>query len=168
MKTKSILLTAFILPIFFIAQISSAKELSNRLGVGYADQFSESMPGITVRYYPDPKLGISAVLAVDTEEENSKFGFMAKLYRILGNEFMEDNLNFYMGTGVGLISLEENNESDSGFEIIAFYGAEFFFTGLENLGFSFEAGVGVTSINSEVRFRTMGDHPIKAGMTFYF
>ena len=29
--------------------------------------------------------------------------------------------------------------------------------GLENLGLSFETGVGVTSIDNEVRFRTIGD-----------
>ena len=150
------------------APLAEAKDLTNRLGVGYSDQFSESMPSLSIRYYPDAKLGVGAALGVDTKEEESRFGFMAKLYRILGEGFMEDQLNFYMGTGVGLISVEVGGESSSGFELIAYYGAEFFFTGLENLGFSFEAGVGVTSVDSEVRFRTMGDHPLKAGMTFYF
>jgi len=155
---------------FSILPVAEAKELANRLGIGYSNQFSEDLPSMAIRYYPDPKLGIGAALGVDTKEDESKFGFMVKLYRVI---FTEDNLNFYMGTGAGLISLEEDDgtgdtESDSGFELSGFAGAEFFFTGLENLGFSFETGVGVTSINSEVRFRTIGDHPIKAGMTFYF
>lgn len=147
-----------------------AKELGNRLGVGYSDQFSESMPSLALRYWPDPKLGFGAALGVDTQEDNSKFGFMVKLYRII---FTEDNLNFYMGTGAGIISLETPTSatastSDSGFELTGFCGGEFFFAGLENLGLSFEAGVGVTSIDSQVRFRTIGDSPIKAGITFYF
>ena len=155
----------------FITLPAQAKELSNRLGLGYSDQFSESLPSMAIRYFPDPKLGVGAALGVDTKEDESKFGFMVKLYRII---FTEDNMNFYMGTGAGLISLEERDatsgdvESDSGFELNGFAGGEFFFSGLENLGFSFETGVGVTSINSEVRFRTIGDHPIRAGVTFYF
>lgn len=146
-----------------------AKDLTNRLGVGYSNQFSEELPSLSVRYWPDPKLGFGAALGVDTEEDNSAFGFMAKLYRVI---FSEDNLNFYMGTGAGLISKEVTNgttsDTDSGFELIGFCGAEFFFAGLESLGFSFEAGVGVTSISSDVRFRTFGDHPLRAGMIFYF
>ena len=152
--------------IFLISTTTWSKELTNRLGVGYSEQFSEPLPSITLRYYPDAKLGLGAALGVDTKEDESKFGFMVRLYRII---FTEDNLNFYMGTGAGLISVEEpGQDSNSGFELIGFCGAEFFLTGLENLGFSFEAGIGVTSIDSETRFRTIGDHPVRAGITFYF
>jgi hypothetical protein len=158
-----------VVSVLLVAATGWSKELSNRLGVGYSDQFSEQLPSMAIRYFPDPKLGIGAALGVDTKENEAKFGFMVKLYRLI---FVEDNMNFYMGTGAGLISIEETTtaatESDSGFELSGFCGAEFFLTGLENLGFSFEAGVGVTSIRSEVRFRTIGDSPIKAGLTFYF
>ncbi len=156
---------ALVILMAFAPQLSFAKELPERLGVGYSNQFSEEIPSIAMRYYPDPKLGVGLALGIDTDDGSSKFGFMARLYRII---FPEDNMNFYMGTGAGIISIEENNSTDSGFELSGFCGAEFFFTGLENLGFSFEAGVGVTSIDSEVRFRTIGDHPMKAGVIFYF
>jgi len=158
-----------LLAITATTSLAHSKDLSSRLGIGYSDQFSESVPSMVVRYYPNPKLGLSAALGVDTDEGNSKFGFMVKLYKVI---FTEDNLNFYMGTGVGLISYETTTSgqtsSSSGFELAGFAGVEFFFTGLENLGFSFETGVGVTSRDSEVRFRTLGDHPVRAGMTFYF
>lgn len=152
---------------------AEAKDLTNRLGVGYADQFGVEggLPSLAVRYYPNPDLGVSAQLGVDTEEDNSKFGFLAKVYRIV---FQEDNMNFYMGAGAGLISREKYNttagtsDNDSGFEVSGYVGGEFFFTGLDSLGFSFETGIGVTSISSEVRFRTIGDHPMRAGITFYF
>ena len=147
-----------------------AKELANRLGVGYSNQFSQELPSLALRYYPDPKVGVGAQLGVDTEEDKSKFGFAAKLYRVI---FTEDNLNFYMGSSAGIISIESTDsagksKSNSGFELTGFCGTEFFLPGLENLGFSFEAGVGVTSIKSEVRFRTIADSPVRAGMTFYF
>ena len=164
------------LPVLVLAGFTTtanAKDLTSRLGVGYANQFgiSGGLPSLAVRYYPNPDLGVSAQVGVDTEEDASKFGFLAKVYRII---FQEDNMNFYMGAGAGLISREQQNtttntsDNDSGFEVSGYIGGEFFFTGLDSLGFSFEAGIGVTSISSEVRFRTIGDHPMRAGITFYF
>lgn len=142
-----------------------AKDLTSRLGLGYSEQFSTELPSVALRYWPDPKFGLGAALGVDTEDDNSRFGFMVRLYRII---FTEDNMNFYMGTGAGLISIETANDNNSGFELNGFFGGEFFLPGLDSLGFSFEAGVGVTSISSEVRFRTIGDSVMKAGVTFYF
>lgn len=147
------------------AGVAEAKDLSNRLGIGYKNQSGIDLPSLALQYYPGADLGVSAALGVDTQNNQSRFGFMAKLYRII---FQEDNLNFYMGAGAGLVSEETNGTNESGFDLMGFGGAEFFFPGLENLGFSFETGVGVTSISSGVRFRTIGDHPLRAGITFYF
>lgn len=160
------------------SSIAFAKDLTNRLGVGYANQFGvrdstglEGIPSLAVRYYPNSEVGISGQIGIDTQEDASKFGFLAKVYRIV---FTEDNMNFYMGGGAGIVSIEQANDTntgfdnESGFEVMGYVGGEFFFAGLESLGFSFEAGVGVTSIDSEVRFRTIGDHPLRAGITFYF
>jgi hypothetical protein len=142
-----------------------AKDMSNRLGVGYKNQSSVDLPSIAVQYYPGADLGLSAALGVDTKSQNSRFGFMVKLNRII---FQEDNLNFYMGAGAGLLSQETAGSNESGFELMGLGGAEFFLPGLENLGFCFEAGTAITSVSSGVRFRTFGDSPIRAGMMFYF
>ena len=144
-----------------------AKDLTNRLGVGYKNQSAIDLPGVAVQYYPSADLGFSATLGVDTQTNSSKFGFNARVYKII---FAEDNLNFYMGAGAGLVSqqLAPSTTTDSGFELAGFGGAEFFLTGLENLGFSFEAGAGIISVTSGVRFRTFGDSPLKAGIIFYF
>ncbi len=153
----------------FLPSLGYAKDLSSRLGVGISDQFAtQNLPSVTVKYYPSMDLGFSAALAVDTEKDNSKFGFLVKMYKLLPGGFMEENLNFYMGGGAGLLSTETAGDNDSGFELTGFAGAEFFFAGLDNLSFSFEAGIGIVSISSEVRFRTIADHPFRAGMTFYF
>lgn len=150
---------------FTLSVGAQAKDLTSRLGIGYSDQFSEPLPSIGIKYWPDAKLGFGAALGIDTEKDNSRFGLMARLYRVI---FTEENLNFYMGTGAGLLSIETAGKSDSGFELGGFFGSEFFLPGLENLGITFEAGVSVTSVTDEVRFRTYGDSPIRAGMTFYF
>jgi len=165
MRFSKVLGLAALSSIILMAPNAFAKDLTNRLGVGYKNQFGIDMPAVAVQYYPGPELGFSASVGVDTEEDNSKFGINAKLYRII---FQEDNLNFYLGAGAGMLSQEIASENESGFELMAFLGAEFFFTGLENLGFSFEAGTAVTSLSSNVRFRTYGDHPLRAGIMFYF
>jgi len=144
---------------------AQAKELTNRLGVGISNQFGESLPSLAIRYYPNAELGVSTSLGVDTEKGNSKFGLMARMYRVI---FMEDNLNFYIGAGAGILSVETNGKNESGFEVSGFLGTQFFFYGLDSLGFIFEGGVGVTSLSSEIRFRTLGDHLLRAGVVFYF
>lgn len=149
------------------SQAVLAKDLGSRLGVGYANQFGldEDLPSIALRYYPNSDYGIMGALGVDTKKNNARFGAQAKIIKIV---FKEDNLNFYTGAGAGLVSHEVSGSTDSGFDLSGFLGAEFFLPGLENLGFNFETGVGVTSVSSEVRFRTIGDHPLKAGIFFYF
>lgn len=160
----AILLVGFFFGVF-APNTCQAKDLMNRLGIGYRNQFAADLPGVAVQYYPGADLAVSGVMGVDTQKDNSRFGMMAKLHRII---FHEDNCHFYMGAGAGVLSVETAGSNQSGFELLGFGGTEFFFSGLENLGFSFEAGVAVTSLSSSVRFRTVGDSPLKAGMTFYF
>lgn len=149
------------------SNVAHAKDLSSRLGIGYADQFgvTRQLPSLAIRYYPNADYGLMGTLGVDTTKNNSRFGAGVKIMKIV---FREDNLNFYTGAGAGIVSQEESGKTDSGFDLAGFAGAEFFFPGLENLSFNFEAGVGVTSISSEVRFRTIGDSPLRAGIFFYF
>ena len=169
-----------VLSLIGVTDSTWAKDVSGRLGIGYTDQFSIDIPSVTVQYYPNQELGVSTTLGVDTQEGNSKFGFMVKVYRIL---FVENQMNFYIGSGAAIISqkwtskLPSNKASDAdknsddnvtGFELNGYVGGEFFIPGLDSLGFSFEAGVGITSMSSHVRFRTFGDHPVKAGIIFYF
>lgn len=156
--------------IIFNSQLASAVDLANRLGVGYSNQMSADLPSFTAQYYPNSMMGMSVALGVDTEKNSSDFGLLFKLYRIV---FTEKNMNFYMGGGAGLLSTEVANttggvDNRSGFELSAFVGGEFFFSGLESLGFTFEAGVAVRSDSQGARFRTVGDHPLRGGIIFYF
>lgn len=156
-----------LLGISLFGAVGGAKELGSRLGVGYSNQFglSRELPSVAMRYYPNSDYGLMGALGIDTEKDNSRFGFMVKIVKII---FKEDNLNFYTGAGAGLVSEETLGHNESGFEMLGVLGVEFFLPGLENVGFSFEGGVGVTSISSEVRFRTIGDSPLRAGIVFYF
>jgi hypothetical protein len=144
---------------------AEAKDLTNRLGVGYINQLSADMPSLAVKYYPTKELGLTGGLGIDTQSGGSRFGVLAKVHRII---FPEDRMNFYIGAGAGLVSSESSGRTESGFELQGYAGTEVFLPGLDNFGASVEFGVAVTSVSSGVRFRTIGDSPVRAGMVFYF
>ena len=163
---KRAIISGLILGLSLLASQAFAKDMTNRLGIGYKNQFVNDIPSVAAQYYPSADIGFSVALGVDTQQNLSKFGFMGKVYRII---FTEENMNFYMGAGGGLISNQTSaSTTDSGFELNGFVGGEFFFHGLDSLGFTFEAGVGISSLSSGVRFRTYGDSPIRGGIIFYF
>ena len=80
-----------------------AKDLSQRLGIGYSNQFGipESMPSLSVRYFPDQTYGLQSSVGVDTEQNANRFGISARFIKII---FREDNMNFYAAAGGGLVS----------------------------------------------------------------
>ena len=151
--------------LFFSFSPVEAKDLNHRLGVGYSDQFGISIPSVAVRYYSSEDIGFGLAMGVNTDTDNSKFGFGGRFYKII---FPEDHMNFYMGAGAGILSTKIAGVNNSGFEVTAFCGGEFFIPGLDSLGISFETGVGIVSLSNGVNFRTIADSPIRAGMIFYF
>jgi hypothetical protein len=150
--------------ISFVGFSAHSKELANRLGVGVKHNTAVDLSELAAVYYPSSDLAFAAGLGVDTEEDQSKFAANAAVRRIV---FKEENLNFYLGGSVGLVNYEVNGDKESGFELNALFGAEFFFPGLDSLAFTVEGGMGVISTDN-VRFRTIADNPFLAGIIFYF
>jgi hypothetical protein len=155
----------FLCTLFGGTSSAEAKDLTSRLGLGFKDQSSIGLPSIALQYWPGADLGLSASIGLDTQTGSSKFSAMAKIYRVI---FPEDNLNFYMGAGAGVLSVETTGNNQSGFELMGFAGVELFIPGLESVGWSFEVGTAIKSISSGTQFRTFGDSPIRAGAVFYF
>ncbi len=159
------------LAIGLVAGPGFSKDLTSRLGVGIKNNNSQDLPALATVYYPNANFGVTGSLGLDTEKNASKFSLNGGLRRIL---FREEHMNFYFGGQLGLVNYEGPNsdspsalEKQSGFELAGIFGAEFFLPGLDSLAFTFEGGVGITSMK-EVRFRTIGDHPLRAGLIFYF
>lgn len=151
--------------IVFEPQEAQAKALTNRLGIGYRNQFSVDLPSIAANYYSSPEFALGTALGLQSGDVNSSFGLLFRAHRVI---FPEENLNFYMGAGAGLISTKNLTTSNSGFELTGFAGAEFFMPGLDSLAINVEFGVGIVSTTAGVIFRTIGDSPLRAGMIFYF
>ncbi|MBL7544273.1 MAG: organic solvent tolerance protein [Bdellovibrionaceae bacterium] len=150
--------------VLILSEIAMAKDLASRLGVGVKNNSSEDVPAVSVVYYPNHDFGITGGIGIDTKKDQSKFVVNGGVRKVL---FKENQLNFYFGGQLGLVNYEGGGEKQNGFELNAIFGAEFFFTGLDSLGFSFEGGAGISSLK-DVRFRTVADSPVRAGITFYF
>lgn len=143
---------------------AESKELANRLGVGVKKNTALDLAELAAVYYPVADMAFAGGLGIDTQKDASKFSANAAVRRVV---FKEANMNFYMGGSLGLVNFETAGKKESGFELNALFGGEFFLTGLDSLGFTFEGGVGVVSAD-EVRFRTLADGPFSAGIIFYF
>lgn len=150
--------------VFAVHASVEAKEMASRLGIGFRNAYSMDLPSVATVYYPSSETALVGALGIDTEDMNSKFALSGGVRRII---FKEDNLNFFMGGILSFLSHETAGKTDSGFELSGLVGSEFFLAGLENLGFSLETGVGVTNVK-KVRFRTLGDSFLRAGIMFYF
>jgi hypothetical protein len=160
---KCAVLFGFMLSNFLVME-TQAKDLTSRLGVGFRNSYSFELPAIAANYYPNPETGFIGAVGIDTAENNSKFAVTGGVRRII---FKEENMNFFMSGTLSFVSSEVNGSTNSGFEICGLVGDEFFLPGLENLGFNIEGGVGVVNLG-KVRFRTVADHILRAGVFFYF
>lgn len=164
MKSLRVLSIAFV-SLILMGSAASAKDLGSRLGIGYRNSLvSFNLPSVAAFYYPSNDFGVFSSLGVDTEEDNSKFALVAGVRRII---FKEERMNFFMGGAVGMVNQEIATKKESGFELAALIGGEFFLDGLESLGFNFESGVGISNVK-KTRFRTLGDSFVTAGIVFYF
>lgn len=163
MKLSKKILAVAIVSLF--SSLVSAKEMPQRLGVGIKDNTSESLPSIAVVYHLNGLTAVTGGIGVDTKKDNSKFQINAGIRHVI---FHETQLHYYAGGQLGLVTFEEPvTGKENGFEANFLMGVEFFATGLENVGFSFEGGLGLSSVK-DTRIRTIADHPLRAGIIFYF
>lgn len=151
--------------VMFSTQTTMAKEMPQRFGVGIKDNTSDSLPSLAAIYHVNGMSAVTGGVGVDTKKDYSKFQINAGIRHVI---FHETQLHFYAGGQLGLVTFETPADGkENGFEANFLLGAEYFFTGLENVGFSFEGGLGLSSIKN-TRIRTIADHPLRAGIIFYF
>jgi hypothetical protein len=145
---------------------AEARDLHGRLGLGFNSEFANSslggfrVPGISVKYAMTRDIAFEGILGIATTTPSNSV-YAGKVFKTL---FLEPNLNFYTMAGLGLISA--NNQS--GFQLIAGFGAEFFIPGIDSLGFAMETGVSFDNATGSYALRTLGFSFLDAGIHFYF
>ena len=155
----TLLMTSSMLP-----SVAEAKDMRQRLGLGIKNNNSFDLPALAGVYYAANEVAFTGGLGMDTQKDNSKFSLTGGVRRMI---FFEEHMNFYFGGSLSLVNVETNADKQNGWELNALFGTEFYLAGLENLALTFEGGAGVVSMR-EVRFRTIADHPFRAGILFYF
>ena len=164
-SSVSIFTSLSFLCVFLYMPNAFSKDMSQRLGVGIKNNTSQSLPSLAMVYNLNSNLAMTGGFGLDTQKDYSAVQLQIGIRHVI---FHETNLHFYAGGQIGMVSFENPADGkNSGFEASLIAGAEFFLTGLENVGFTFEGGIGVSSIKN-TRVRTIAAGPIQAGIIFYF
>lgn len=150
-----------ILALALLVDPAAAKDLRSRVGVGFHQGFGDTSAlsfrvGIPAAS-PTMNLQIEADVGLDITSTTP--GFFAG-GRALWGLVAEDNLNLYFGAGAGYLG------ASKAVRVQPVLAAQFFFFGLENLGFSAEWGVNV-DIGAETHILTVGGGPA-AAVHYYF
>lgn len=151
--------------VFLTAPFAEARDLTGRLGLGYNSEFANysqpnGVPGISLKYGISRDIAIEGVFGVDTASPtNDVVGL-----KFFKNIFYETNLNFYFMAGGGLVA----GNSNTGLELLSGFGVEFFFPGLESLGFAMETGGEIDNLSGSYNLKTLGVSFLNAGIHFYF
>ncbi len=149
----------------FISSISFSKPMPQRLGLGIKNNTTQSIPSLAVVYNINNDMAVTSGLGFDTQRDYSSSQINLGIRHVI---FHETNLHFYGGGQAALVSYEDPiNGKKTGFEADLVLGTEFFFSGLENVGFTFEGGMGLSTVYN-TRVRTVALHPLEAGIIFYF
>jgi hypothetical protein len=155
----------FIVAAAFSAPSAQARDLTGRLGLGYNSEFANythtnGVPGISLKYGISRDIAVEGIVGVDTiSPTNDVVGL-----KFFKNIFFETNLNFYFFAGGGIVA----GDSKTGAEILSGFGAEWFFPGLESLGFSMDVGGELDNLSGNFGLKTLGVSFLNAGIHFYF
>lgn len=128
-------------PLLFAAPAAQAKDLRKRFGVGFTEQVG-GFPSIAVRYglpMPNEVMNLQVELAAGffADGDDTTTDGVSAGGRLLYALVAEDNMNLYAEAGLGWNSVA----GDNALRVQPGLGVQFFFFGLENLGFSADWGI---------------------------
>ena len=151
---------------------ASAKDLRQKIGLGFNNNFT-SLTSFSV------KGGLPTPKATQSIQIQGFVGFgLAKAEParfVAGGRFLlpfvaEDNLNIYAALGAGYLRLRPEGQAEviDAFRGQAVVGVEFFFFGLDNLGFSAELGLNFDVAEEFLSFETTSGTAASVGVHYYF
>ncbi len=165
-----------------------AKNLTNRISIGYNKQLNFGIIGgenaaiantffnadcVSTKYWATDRIGMEFMVGYFTAKYDEVGGWVLDLGgKFLYNLIIEDNMAFYTGAGLGImpahIDYGEKEENETGFQVGAFVGWEFFFSELPNLGFDVEIGLRYIDIDEYAQLSTFGGAFSMFGIRYYF
>ena len=156
--------TAIFFCTIFFPGFAEARDLGNRLGIGYTTQIAlkndKAIPALSGKYHFSKRNALSFAAGFDTQSNDNALVLGMKYFR---NVFGEKMLNFYTGAGLAFVS-----HGGTRFQPSLFFGSEFFFEQLPSLGLTFEAGLRADNRSGSFAIETTGDSFLTGGIHFYF
>lgn len=149
-----------------VSNSSYALSLMGRLGVGMSDHLVTDMNMLSLKLQNSRVSAIGGSFGVDTSEEGSFYALGLKYYQLV---YEEPQLNFYSAAGINIFTYQNEDEdaTESGYQLDGLFGTEFSFQGLESIGFSFEFGISLYNIYEETHIATTGNNFLKSAVHFY-
>ncbi len=140
-----------------------AKDLRNRVGVGFNNQFGHTS-SLSVRYglpWNDEaiNLQLEVLAGVELDSDDTTTDAVSAGARLLYAIVVEDNMNLYAAAGLGWVSYD----GAAAVRLQPGLSAQFFLFGIENLGFSADWGLSIdlgtpSAIRSFTSVPGMGVH----------
>ena len=155
-----------ILPLF-LCNVSNSfgMNLSGRLGIGLSNQVASGIDAISFKLHRNRSTAVGALLGLDSSSDASNYAAGLKGYWAI---YDEPQLNFYSAlSGIMFTFQNEEDDTESGYQIEGAFGTEFSFQGLESIGFSFEFGLGVVKNGNSTAVRTTGHSVLVSAVHFY-
>ena len=159
---------------------AQARDLRGRFAVGFNHNFSSFSSRSVKIGMPTPKptlniqaqalvgFSIAAVAGEDLEPGSDDVDQFFAGGRMLLPILAEDNLNVYGGIGAGYARQKDAEGPLHRLRVQAVVGVEFFFFGLENLGFSAEFGLKLDLSPGQVDVETSSGSAASVGIHYYF
>ncbi|MBZ0270521.1 porin family protein [bacterium] len=185
---KSLAAAAALVLVLALASGAGAKDLTNRISVGYNNQINFGYIGgpnaaladafftqqaISSRYWINDLLGVEPMFGYFTAKNDDVGGWALQIAaKVVYNLIMEENMNFYGGGGLGIIPMSidygRKEVDETGFLLMGFAGMEFFLEGLPNLAFDVEFGLQYIDIDTYAQISTFGGGFGVMGIRYYF
>jgi hypothetical protein len=172
MRHSSLCLLAAFTLLLLAPGDASAKDLRGKFGLGFNNNFT-SLTSISIKGgLPMPKptqnLQVQGLVGFGLARAEPARMFVGG--RVLIPILAEDNLNLYAGVGGGYLRLRPEGQTEilDAFRGQAVLGVEFFFFGLDELGFSAEVGINFDVAEEFLSFSTTSGTAANVGVHYYF
>lgn len=153
-----------IITVLVICTSAHAISMLGRTGLGFTNQLQNDYSALSFKIQKSRNSALGVLLGIKSDSNDTNYAIGLKAFRLIYDEPL---LNFYMSALGAYMTNNTTTSDDSGFQIDGTLGTEFFFSGLESIGFSLEFGLSLHKSNGNTTFETVGYDVIKAAVHFY-
>ena len=151
-----------IIALLILIYSQSSFSMSGRFVLGISNQPETNLDNISFKIHSSRRTAYGGVIGT-SNADNGGYVMGLKLFRKL---IQEENLNFFGALFCAYRNEGPDGQETSGFQGDLTFGVEYFFQGLDHLGFSFETGLSVNTFD-EFEFKTKALNTVQGAIHFY-